>query len=892
MSDAKVAESPSPDVSNADLAGKALFEDGYDLAFACDWEAVAVEVNPAWTRILGWRPEEVIGRNLFDFVHPEDVERTQENSKSLPETGTAFRNLRLKTRDGDWRWFEGPTRVLSPTRLLGVLRDVTEQRLREEEQRRTTMQRELLAEKVGVITWTLDGALRTFTRTRTRPAPVHLSLGERLTFDMDTLKDEIHPGDLDHANATLERAICEGGDGAYDVRVRNEAGDGWLTYRVNFQSERVDGRWLIHGLSQDVTALVAARDAAEEAAAEAQGILAEAPFASCIVDRTFHYISVSGAWEAMFGLQSGPFKGRRVGANLPLAKRQRLHRVLKRALNGELYSCSEEELQRPDRTLVLRWQAQPWRAPTGHIRGVIIYANDITDMVAARRAARTNAKRLKLALEAARASVWEVDYANKTFWAGPGFSKLAGAVFTYKEAVRPWPTVYADDRERVENAVKTSDSRNAPPFDARLMHPDGPRWARSHVRITHDAQGRPRKMIGLLQDIDKEKRQAIALEVAERQATVAAEAKSHFLANICHEIRTPMNAVLGVMQIIKREHLDRAEARLLDEALASGRMLTEMLDDMLDFSKIENGQFELHAEPLDPAAVLVGVASLLEPVASAKGLTMKAVAAPDVGLVTADPLRLRQALYNIMGNAVKFTPQGSIEARLTRREGPDGDERLRFEVQDTGIGIPEEFQATLFKRFEQADGSATRKYGGSGLGLAITKRLAEMMGGAVGFTSEPGQGSTFWIEIDGHTVEPLQAAQSTTPDIGDFRVLLVDDNPTNRMVISKILEAFAVKVDTAEDGAEGVALASKGGYDLVLMDIQMPGMDGIEATRRIRAMDGPTGSTPILAVTANVLADQRTSYVDAGMDGVVAKPVSAGALLAEIARVTERSAAA
>lgn len=866
-----------------------VFEHSQDLVVVTDWDATMVEVNPAWTRQLGWPQGALVGRDTYELIHPDDCEDMRRSGETLRAEGRSRRRFRIKSQDGGWRWVDGISQVVSPTRLMTILRDVTDEQALAAERARISAQSEMLAEAVGVVRWTLDSATRTFTRSR--PAPAHLGHGGRTEFGVETLKDQFHPEDHAIALAIIERAMAEGVDGGYDARVLAADG-GWLHFKVSFRCERRDGRWLIHGLSQDVTELVAAREAALAAEAEARAVLETAPFASCIVGADMNYISASGAWRTLFSGRTEPFIGTEFGAFLPRPMKRRIQTAVRRALGGEIYTRSEEVVERRDGAVILRWQARPWRAPSGEVRGALIYATDITDMVMARKAARANAKRLKLALEAADASVFEIDYANKTFWAGQGFSKLAGRIISFDEAVHLWPTIHEDDRERVRAEISAFDTRHPTPLDARMVGPDGARWARSHMRMQHDAQGRPLKAVGLIQDIDAQKRQAIALEFAERQAQVAAEAKSNFLANVSHEIRTPMNGVLGVMQLIKRDHLDAEEQGLLDEALASGRMLTEMLDDLLDFSKIETGQFELHTEALDPTAVLVGVASLLEPAASAKGLKMTAVAAPDVGLVKADPLRLRQALYNIMGNAVKFTPQGSIEARLARHVAEDGSQRLRFEVQDTGIGVPENFQATLFERFEQADGSSTRKYGGSGLGLAITKRLAEMMGGAVGFSSKPGEGSTFWIEIDGETVEPAEAAEVDEPDIGDFRVLLVEDNPTNRLVISKILEALGVKVDTAEDGAQGVELAARGGYDLVLMDIQMPGMDGIEATKRIRAMDGATGSTPIVAVTANVLADQRTSYADAGMNGVVAKPVSAGALIAEIARVTERNAVA
>lgn len=342
-----------------------------------------------------------------------------------------------------------------------------------------------------------------------------------------------------------------------------------------------------------------------------------------------------------------------------------------------------------------------------------------------------------------------------------------------------------------------------------------------------------------------------------------------------------MNGVMGVLHLLKNERLTDDGRGLLREALSCGQMLAELLNDVIDFSKIEAGRLELACEPVDPAMLVEGVVRLLEPQAKAKNLQLLVDADPALGWVRSDPVRLRQALFNLVGNAVKFTEAGRVVVRCRRPEPGV----LRFEVEDTGVGIPEAAQDRLFERFNQADASTTRKFGGSGLGLAITRRLAEMMDGDVGFRSVEGQGSTFWIEVRADAAEAQQeAAEALDTLLDGVRVLVVEDNPTNRLIATKLLENLGAAVETAADGYAGVDAAARGGFDLILMDIQMPGIDGLEAARRIRALGGAAAATPIVALTANVLAHQRQAYLDAGMDGVVGKPIAPGLLLAEIAQ--------
>ena len=481
----------------------------------------------------------------------------------------------------------------------------------------------------------------------------------------------------------------------------------------------------------------------------------------------------------------------------------------------------------------------------------------------------------------------------------------------------PWfERIHPDDRAAVRESLLAS-ARSASPWQQEFRTPqaDGAeRWIYGNAIPQRQSDG---SMLwhGFLTDISRERRDALELEryrhhleelveartaelaEATQAAQAASLAKSAFLANMSHEIRTPMNAIIGLTYLAQSDTAEPVQQQRLQKVANAAEHLLSVINNVLDFSKIEAGKVELEQRPFTLDEVLDNIANMTTQAAAAKRLRVETEIAPALSgrVLLGDPQRIAEVLLNFAGNAVKFTETGFVRLAVGLDGEPAGNRLpLRFEVQDSGIGIAPEAQTRLFRDFEQADSSTTRRYGGTGLGLAICRRLAELMGGRVSLQSEPGRGSTFWFSLTLEAATDTRPAPAAAPRPHSarerlaelarsrpLRILLAEDNAVNQEVAVALIGSAGLTVDVAGDGQQAVDMVKTGHYALVLMDVQMPVMDGLDATRAIRAL--PQGATlPILAMTANAFDDERQRCLDAGMDDHVAKPVVAEQLFATL----------
>ncbi|MBB3873474.1 ATP-binding protein [Brevundimonas mediterranea] len=428
----------------------------------------------------------------------------------------------------------------------------------------------------------------------------------------------------------------------------------------------------------------------------------------------------------------------------------------------------------------------------------------------------------------------------------------------------------------------------------RYRHKDG-----HYVTLEWRAQRFGDRIYAVARDVTAKVAAEQALIEAKAAAEAASRAKSDFLANMSHEVRTPLNGVIGIVDALSRTPLDPTQTEMVNLIRASGVTLERLVSDILDVSKIEAGELTLETRPFDLDEALDAPLEVMRVRADEKGLRFDVIRDDEArGVFVGDSTRIRQVVGNLLSNAVKFTHQGGVTIRIALDEDHDGLCQLVLDIQDTGVGFDAEHAPRLFDRFSQADATITRRFGGTGLGLSICRALVEMMGGRITAESTPGLGSRFRVEIpvarstslsDYVAGERARAAEVAAP-MHTIRVLLAEDHPTNQRVVQLILAGHPVELITVEDGAQAVAAFQAGSFDVILMDMQMPVMDGLTATRTIRELEAARAAnihTPIIMLSANAMAQHREQAIKAGADIHVPKPITAASLLAGIQAVLQ-----
>ncbi|MES2688390.1 MAG: ATP-binding protein [Pseudomonadota bacterium] len=715
-------------------------------------------------------------------------------------------------------------------------------------------------------------------------------------------------------------------------RIDSQLDNNWRTRRLvslmeyhlfeaSFRDERIDWpevmRWLLpliavvlcfvayillsnRRLNREVNDRKTAETGLREAHAEIDAIFDSASAGIGLV-RAGMMHRCNRAMESMFGYGEGELKhlpDYMLFCNSEEEGKERLPIVTARLALGETHSVEKLLTRKDGSTFWCHLLGRAIDPADVSGKGTVWLAEDITESKLAQEELRIASERLTLVQEAGDIGLFDVDLVTgRNYWT-PQLEKMFGLEpGGFDGTLDAWRALlHPDDAEQAgfdfQQAVASDADRLKSNFRI-VRRTDGEvRFFKSLSRVVRAPDGSPLRAIGVNIDVT-------ALAQARREAEDATQAKSIFLANMSHEIRTPMSAIIGLSNIALKSDLQPKQRDYVSKINKAGTLLLGILNDILDVSKVEAGKLEIEHVGFRLGDVLDNASTMVAHKAHEKGLDLNIDIADDVpqGLV-GDPLRLGQILINLLGNAVKFTDQGQVSVSISCMERDAGKVQLRVAVQDTGIGMTPEQAGKLFQAFTQAEGSIARKYGGTGLGLTIAKRLVELMGGSIHVDSSPGVGSTFWFPawfgLDANADAQgagrhSHSPDTLTPDLQGARLLLVDENETDRHIATELLAGAGASVATASNGHEALEMLNAEAYDLVLMDLEMPVMDGIEVARLILAQPQLAG-IPILALTAHSMPAERKRCADAGMLDHIAKPIDPQALFATLLRWLPKAA--
>lgn len=851
--------------------------------------------------------------SVIAAFHPDDQEVVRSQILQVAETGREMQSEpRLIRPNGEVRRLQsmagaelGPDGKVKT--VFGVVRDVTEDRRTMDLIQRSEARYRLLADNTADVITRIrrDGSSRYISPS------VEAMLGWRSEEMTGQIGDYVHPDDFERVMAVIEGAMEDSDRQAVVHRARHRAGH-YIWVESSFQRIRSEP-----GEPEEVVVVI--RDMSQRKAVEdqLQAALDQARESETryrlLTDRsediiiTYGYDTLvtyaSPSLERITGIKPEDILGKTVNTllhpedwrevNAKLAAFIRDHpdqdmttqRYRAFVKNGEVrHYETRTRIVRDDQGRVL--EIQDMARDVTETRRLEAELREAVDRVQASEA------RYRLLADRSEDVIATYGYDMKVTYVSPVVETVTGVP---PEDILGTPVtnlIHPDDAdeaiERLSTFIRENPDKDMFSQTYRAFTRDGDiRHYETRTRIVRDGTGRVKEIQDVVRDVTETRRLEDELREALAKAETAGQVKAEFLANMSHELRTPLTSVVGFAGLLKgSEHLTAEDRRHVDRIATGSEVLLSVINDILDYSKLEAEALEMDLQPFHVWDLAHGAGDLMEAQRAAKGLDLKIdVAASVPEALRGDAGRLRQVTLNFLSNAMKFTARGGVRLDVAGAPGPAGTWRLRVAVTDTGIGIASGKLDSLFERFTQADQSTTRNFGGTGLGLAISKRLVEAMGGEIGATSEPGAGSTFWFEVPLGIAKdaPVAPVEAVPAAERPARILVADDAPANRELVSAILGQLGIRTEVACNGVEALVAVQVADYDLVLMDMHMPEMDGLEATRSIRALGGDFLRLPIVALTANVQREQIQTCLDAGMDGHLGKPINIAELAAVVA---------